>query len=77
VGWRRARGTGALARPDLRKGRPAADPRDSQISRLQKENQQLGQELAKARLRGGSPVKLQALLEALSEGADSGPGSSS
>ena len=35
-----------LASPARQRGRPAADPRDAQISRLQKENQ-LGQELAR------------------------------
>ena len=49
VEWRRARDSGALAGLGRPKGRPAADPKDAQISRLRKENQQLGQELAKAR----------------------------
>jgi transposase len=74
VDWRRARDGGALTglagRP---RGRPAADPRDAQITRLQKENQQLGQELAKARFVVEVQSKLQALLETLSEGADTEP----
>ena len=74
VEWRRARDSGALAGLDRQRGRPAADPRDAQISRLQKENQQLGQELAKARFVVEVQAKLQALLETLSEGADTGPG---
>jgi len=77
VEWRRARDAGALAGPGRPKGRPAADPRDARISRLEKENQQLGQELAKARFVVEVQSKLQALLETLSEGADTGPGSSS
>ena len=71
--WRRARDSGALAGLDRQRGRPAADPRDAQISRLQKENQQLGQELAKARFVVEVQSKLQALLETLSEGADTEP----
>ena len=61
---------GMIMRLDRARGRPAADPRDAQISRLQKENQQLGQELAKARFVVEVQAKLQALLETLSEGAD-------
>jgi transposase-like protein len=73
VEWRRARESGALAGLGRPRGRPAADPRDAQISRLQKENQQLGQELAKARFVVEVQAKLQALLETLSEGADTEP----
>lgn len=73
VDWRRARDGGALAGLDRPRGRPAGDPRDAQITRLQKENQQLGQELAKARFVVEVQAKLQALLETLSEGADTGP----
>jgi len=76
VEWRRARDAGALAGPGRPKGRPAADPKDAQISRLRKENQQLGQELAKARFVVEVQAKLQALLETISEGADTGDGSS-
>ena len=39
IEWRRARDAGVLAGP----GRPAADPRDAQIARLQKENAKLEQ----------------------------------
>ncbi len=73
VEWRRARDSGALAGLGRPRGRPAADPRDAQISRLQKENQQLGQELARARFVVEVQAKLQALLETLSEGADTEP----
>jgi transposase len=75
IEWRRARDAGALAgsRP---RGRPAADPRDVQIARLQKEKAKLEQELAKARFVVDVQAKLQALLETISEGADTGPGSS-
>jgi transposase-like protein len=74
IEWRRARDAGALARP---RGRPAADPRDAQIARLQKEKAKLEQELAKARFVVDVQSKLQALLETISESADTGPGSSS
>src|SRR6266513_48960 len=73
VEWRRARDTGApagLARP---RGRPAHDPRDAQIARLQKEKARLEQELAKARFVVDVQAKLKALLETISEGADTDP----
>jgi transposase-like protein len=72
--WRRARDAGAPARAP---GRPAADPRDAQIARLRKEKAKLEQELAKARFVADVQSKLQALLETISEGADTEPGSKS
>ena len=75
--WRRARDAGALAGPGRPPGRPAADPRDAQIARLQKEKAKLEQELAKARFVVDVQSKLQALLETISESADTEPGSSS
>ena len=74
VDWRRSRDAGALAGPARPRGRPAADPRDAQIARLQKEKAKLEQELAKARFVVDVQAKLQALLETISEGADTGPG---
>jgi transposase len=68
-GRRRPGGPGAAARPP---GRPAADPRDAQIARLQKEKAKLEQELAKARFVADVQSKLQALLETISEGAGTG-----
>ena len=73
--WRRARDAGTLAGPARRRGRPAADPRDAQIARLEKEKAKLEQELAKARFVVDVQAKLQALLETISEGADTEPGS--
>ena len=71
--WRRARDASALGTSPARPpGRPAADPRDAQIARLQKEKAKLEQELAKARFVADVQSKLQALLETISEGADSG-----
>ena len=75
--WRRARDAGAPAAPARAPGRPAADPRDAQIARLQKEKAKLEQELAKARFVADVQSKLQALLETISEGADTEPGSKS
>ena len=75
--WRRARDAGSMARLGQPRGRPAADPRDAQIARLQKEKAKLEQELAKARFVADVQSKLQALLETISEGADTEPGSKS
>ena len=47
IEWRRARDAGTLAGQARPRGRPAADPRDAQIARLQKEKAKLEQELAK------------------------------
>jgi transposase len=77
VDWRRARDAGVLTGRARPRGRPAADPRDAQIARLRKEKAQLEQELAKARFVVDVQAKLQALLETISEGADTGPGPSS
>jgi transposase-like protein len=74
IEWRRARDSGALAGPGRPRGRPAADPRDAQIARLEKEKARLEQELAKARFVVDVQAKLQALLETISGGADTGPG---
>ncbi len=77
IEWRRARDAGALGGAARPRGRPVADPRDAQIARLQKEKAKLEQELAKARFVVDVQSKLQALLETISEGADTEPGSSS
>jgi transposase len=75
VEWRRARDSGALAGLAPPRGRPAADPRDVQIARLNREKRQLEQELAKARFVVDVQAKLHALLETISESADTEPGS--
>jgi transposase len=75
--WRRARDAGAPAVPAPAPGRPAADPRDAQVARLQKEKAKLEQELAKARFVADVQSKLQVLLDAISGSTDTGPGSSS
>src|ERR1700748_2689892 len=61
--WRRARDAGTLAGPPRPRGRPAADPRDAQIARLEKEKAKLEQELATARFAVAVPAKLQGLLQ--------------
>jgi transposase-like protein len=71
--WRRARDAGALAGLKQPVGRPAADPRDAEIARLRKDKAKLEQELAKARFVADVQSKLQALLETISEGADTEP----
>jgi len=75
--WRRARDAGALAGLKQPRGRPAADPRDARIARLERDKAKLEQELATARFVVDVQSKLQALLETISEGADTEPGSSS
>jgi transposase-like protein len=77
IEWRRARDVGTLAGRVRPRGRPAADPRDAQIARLQKEKTKLEQELATARFVVDVQSKLQALLETISKSADTEPGSSS
>ena len=77
IEWRRARDAGVLAVPARPRGRRGADPRDAQIARLQKEKAKLEQELARARFVVDVQAKLQALLETISESADTEPGSSS
>jgi len=70
VEWRRARDAGALAALAQPRGRKRPDPRDTQIAVLRREKQRLEQELAKARFVMDVQAKLQALLEQLSESAD-------
>jgi transposase len=72
--WRRARDAGALAGLRQPRGRPAVDPRDAQIARLTREKARLEQELATSRFVVEVRAKLGALLEKLSESADSEPG---
>jgi transposase len=55
------------------RGRPQRDQRDEQIRRLQRDKAQLEKELAKARFVVDVQGKLHALLETISEGADTEP----
>jgi hypothetical protein len=75
VDWRRARDAGALAGLTQPRGRPRRDPREERIARLERENRQLEQELAKARFVVDVQAKLSALLEKISESADADPSS--
>jgi len=68
--WRKARDAGALAGLAAPRGRKRRDPAAEQIARLQAEKQRLEQELAKTRAVVDVQAKLHALLEMLSESAD-------
>jgi transposase len=72
--WRRARDAGALAGLKQPSGRPAADPRDAEIARLRKDKAKLEKELATSRFVVDVQSKLHALLETISESADTEPG---
>lgn len=71
--WRKARDVGALAGLAAPRGRKQRDPRAEQIARLEAEKLRLEQELAKTRAVVDVQAKLHALLETLSEGADTDP----
>jgi len=73
VAWRRARDAGALAGLTVARGRQRRDPQAERIARLEQEKRQLEQELAKTRFVVEVQAKLHALLETLSEGADTEP----
>ena len=73
VEWRRARDVGALAGLTQPRGRPARDRQQERISHLEAEKRRLEQELAKARFVVEVQAKLHALLETISEGADTEP----
>jgi transposase-like protein len=67
--WRKARDRGALAGLSAARGRPAADPRDRKIVRLEADKARLEADLARTRRVVEVQGKLSALLEELSEGA--------
>lgn len=71
--WRKARDAGALAGLAAPRGRKRRDRAAEQIARLQAEKQRLEQELAKTRAVVDVQAKLHALLETLSESADTDP----
>jgi transposase len=72
VAWRKARDAGALAhvRQAASRGRKHRDPQAEKIARLEAEKRQFEQKLAKARFVVDVQLKLHALLETLSESAD-------
>jgi transposase len=71
--WRKARDVGALAGLAVPRGRKRRDPAAEQIAGLQAEKNRLERELAKARAVVDVQAKLHALLEMLSESADTDP----
>jgi len=73
IEWRRARDAGALAGLKAPRGRRPRDERDERIARLEAEHKRLERELAKARFVVDVQAKLHALLETLSESADTEP----
>jgi hypothetical protein len=73
VDWRRARDAGALAGLAASRGRKPRDRRDERIAALEADRQRLEQELARARFVVDVQAKLHALLETLSESADTEP----
>jgi|SRR5438477_7000822 len=71
--WRKARGNGALkALADKRAGRPARSQAEVDNEKLRKENEKLTAELARTKAALEVVGKAHALLELLSESADSG-----
>ncbi|SDY98710.1 hypothetical protein SAMN05661080_05205, partial [Modestobacter sp. DSM 44400] len=73
VDWRRARDAVALAGLTKPRGRPRRDPQQEKITRLEQDKRQLEQELAKARFVVDVQAKLHALLQTISESADTEP----
>ncbi len=71
--WRKARDTGALAGLAAPRGRPRRDRQQDRIRQLEADKHRLEQELAKARFVVDVQAKLHALLETISEGADTDP----
>jgi transposase-like protein len=71
--WRKARDAGALAGLAASRGRKRRDAAAEQIARLQAEKQLLEKELATTRAVVDVQAKLHALLETLSESADTEP----
>ena len=66
--WRAQRDRGALEALARPAGRPTADPRDSEIARLRRENERLADDLGKARTVIEVQGKLSALLDQLASG---------
>src|SRR5665213_4051893 len=70
VEWRRARDVGALAGLTQPRGRPKRDRHQGRITHLEADKRRLEQDLAKANIVVNVQAKLHALLETISEGAD-------
>jgi transposase-like protein len=69
--WRRARNAARGAVPESKPGRPARDAGDAENERLRKENEKLAADLARTKAALEVVGKAHALLELLSESADS------
>ena len=70
--WRRARDEAAVEEiPERKPGRPARQAADSENERLRRENEKLAAELARTKTALEIVGKAHALLEMLSESADS------
>jgi len=67
--WRSQRDEGMLSRVGPVRGRPAADPRQHELAKLQRENARLQADLVKARRVIEIQGKLSALLEQLATGS--------
>jgi transposase len=71
--WRRARDNAAPAPvPERNPGRPTRSPESAEVERLRKENEKLAAKLARTEAALEIMGKAHALLEMLSESADSG-----
>jgi transposase len=66
--WRKQRDEGALQALAATPGRPPADPRENELTRLRRENARLQSDLAKARRVIDVQGKVSALLEQLATG---------
>jgi hypothetical protein len=73
VEWRKACDAGALKGLAAPRGRKRRDLQAEKIACLEREKRQLEQELAKTRFVVDVQAELHALLETLSEGADTEP----
>jgi transposase len=67
--WRSQRDEGALSRLGPVRGRPPTDPREHELTKLQRENARLQADLAKARRVIEIQGKLSVLLEQLATGS--------
>jgi transposase len=69
--WRRARDAAQESIPEKKPGRPPRDAADAENERLRRENEKLAAELARTKAALEIVGKAHALLELLSESADS------
>jgi transposase len=67
--WRKQRDRGALAALEQRRGRPPTDPRDQKLTRLERDNARLREQLERARKVIEVQGELSALLDRLANGS--------